>query len=612
MTAARALAIVAALVVAPPQTPARDAAVTPTTGTASISGVVVTDATPAEPVRRAIVTVTGPDLHPSRGAITDDDGRFRIVALPAGRVTMTVARASFITSAYGAKRAGRPGTAIAIQNGESIENLVVTLWRGAAISGIVRDEFGTPVSGVGVTAFPARPVRGATVQTLNNNPTTTNDLGEFRIFGLEPGTYIVGATPSSGSGGAMIAMNDAEVDRALAVIRSGQRSAQPSQPVQDQQASPPFDYAAVYFPGTSTRSLATTMTLAAGEARTGVDFSLQRVATARVEGVITRPDGQMAVSADVQLTEMTTAGPFAPDVPLVFTTRTGPDGRFRFSQVTPGAYRLVARVAASPPQNPAAAGFASPFPTGPTFSGVDEITISGNDVSGLAIQLQPGLTLSGRLQFQGQSRPPANLANVRLALVPPQVAALRPGARIDSIAMPAPGTVKADGTFQFDNIVPGRYLLRIAGTDIGGAGWYPRSALLNGRDLLDAGIDISRGDNLQGVVITLTDQHTELSGTLQTPDGKPVSDVFVLAFSTDKTWWGPNARRVQAVRPGLDGRFTFADLPPGEYALAGATSVDQGDWEDPAFLEPFLPTASRITLGEGEKKVQNLRVGPVK
>ncbi|HVQ42693.1 MAG TPA: hypothetical protein VMS54_10810, partial [Vicinamibacterales bacterium] len=44
----------------PQQVPARDAAFVPTTGTATISGVVINDDDRPQPVRRAVVTLTGP------------------------------------------------------------------------------------------------------------------------------------------------------------------------------------------------------------------------------------------------------------------------------------------------------------------------------------------------------------------------------------------------------------------------------------------------------------------------------------------------------------------------------------------------------------------------
>ena len=54
------------------QPPPREAPVIPTFGTASIAGSVVSDESPPRLVRRAVVTLTGDGLRPSRSAITDD------------------------------------------------------------------------------------------------------------------------------------------------------------------------------------------------------------------------------------------------------------------------------------------------------------------------------------------------------------------------------------------------------------------------------------------------------------------------------------------------------------------------------------------------------------
>ena len=50
------------------------------------------------------------------------------------------------------------------------------------------------------------------------------------------------------------------------------------------------------------------------------------------------------------------------------------------------------------------------------------------------------------------------------------------------------------------------------------------------------------------------------------------------------------------------------DLPPGEYLIAAVVDVEQGEWFDPRFLEQFLPGATRITLGDGEHKAQDVAV----
>jgi hypothetical protein len=106
----------------------------------------------------------------------------------------------------------------------------------------------------------------------------------------------------------------------------------------------------------------------------------------------------------------------------------------------------------------------------------------------------------------------------------------------------------------------------------------------------------------------MSDRHTELSGALHTSTGQPGADVWVIAFSSDRTMWGPNARRVRAVRPGVDGHFSMADLPPGDYWLGVVTDIDPEDWQDPALLEQLAASSIKVTIGEGEKKVQDLQM----
>ena len=83
----------------------------------------------------------------------------------------------------------------------------------------------------------------------------------------------------------------------------------------------------------------------------------------------------------------------------------------------------------------------------------------------------------------------------------------------------------------------------------------------------------------------------------------------IVLFTTDKALWLPDARRVRAVRPATDGAFTIAGLPAGEYVIAAAEDVEPADLSDPAFLEHLLASALPMSLREGEKKRQDLRVG---
>jgi hypothetical protein len=131
--------------------------------------------------------------------------------------------------------------------------------------------------------------------------------------------------------------------------------------------------------------------------------------------------------------------------------------------------------------------------------------------------------------------------------------------------------------------------------------------VVDGRDTLDVPFEV-RAANVDGAVVTFTDQPAELSGVIQDPAGKPAPEYFVVVYARDRAFWTPQSRRIKAGRPGNDGRFIFRNLAPGEYLIAALTDVEQGEWFDPEFLARLLPASIPITIAEGEKKVQDIRV----
>jgi hypothetical protein len=129
----------------------------------SVAGTVI-DAETKAPVDRARVLLARTDgpLAQSLFVLTDEAGRF----------------------SFDDYVRGEHGAAIAVAGNEPTRGISVTVVRMGVISGRVVSEHGEPVAKVFVRAL-----QGATII----RETRTNDLGEYRLFSLPPGAYVVGA-----------------------------------------------------------------------------------------------------------------------------------------------------------------------------------------------------------------------------------------------------------------------------------------------------------------------------------------------------------------------------------------------------------------------------------
>ena len=157
-----------------------------------------------------------------------------------------------------------------------------------------------------------------------------------------------------------------------------------------------------------------------------------------------------------------------------------------------------------------------------------------------------------------------------------------------------PITVGSDGSFDLANLPPATYsftcTLPSSASERGAGGpadqrrgWWLRSATVDGKDILDEPYTLDASPTLPTVVLTLTDRHSSLSGAFQDATGRATSAITVLVFPTNPAWWGETSRRVRIQRPGTDGKYTFVDLPAGDYLLAAVTDMEPDAWKDPAF-----------------------------
>ena len=82
----------------------------------------------------------------------------------------------------------------------------------------------------------------------------------------------------------------------------------------------------------------------------------------------------------------------------------------------------------------------------------------------------------------------------------------------------------------------------------------------------------------------------------------------IVVFTVERSLWLPNARRIKLAQPATDGSFSISGLPAGNYAIVAAEDVEAADLADHAFLSLLLESAYKLTLSEGERKLQDLKV----
>jgi hypothetical protein len=435
----------------------------------------------------------------------------------------------------------------------------------------------------------------------------TDDRGMYRVFGLTPGEYLVSALPqlvpaAAGRGIPVAAVVTAVTDADVQWARTaGVATAPVGVGAAGGPAPPgrPVAYAPVFYPGTTDAAAAATIRVASGEERPGVDMTLRIVALARLAGTIVDMNGQPVTSATVALVPKRGDQPSPVDAlvasgALALPRATVSASGFAFSGVAPGQYTLVARTGSG--QRGAVAAEAG----SPTLWSVFDLTVDGADRTDLALRLLPGLKVTGRYVFERGSALPADPATLNLSLV-----ATSP---LPGVSSTFRAVMQADGTFQVPSLAPGSYLVR-ADTPAG-TPWVVKSAIVDDRDLADRPLPAVAGaGEVSDVVVTFSHRGAEISGRLIDASGRPVTRYSIVVFTQDRTLWLPHARRIRSAQPATDGSFAIGGLPAGEYAIAAVEEIQSDELADPAFLSQLLASSFKVTLGEGERKQQDLKVG---
>lgn len=628
MTAAIALSLLVAVGAPQQASPPRDIATVPTTGTASIRGVVTSADEQRRPIRRALVTVTNGAV--ARNVTTDDKGAFVVAELPAGRFAVSAAKPGYLPATFGEKRRGSPGTLVAIEAGQTAD-APMTMTLGGVISGTIRDGRGRPRVGIHVAAILPPPpgvawdTGGATVIV------TTDDSGAYRLGGLAPENYLIVALSASPIRGAVDRRPVEENDELLAKLAARQ----PGQPIivdspRRNDAGTPVSagtgtVAPLFYPGVPFWRTASRVTVAAGQDVQGIDFIFSPVPTGSIEGVLQAPIRDIS-GVDMSLIIDGPVFGFGIGSRPILTRPTDAPERFRYDNVTEGSYRIMARARVTPSGDMVRSlnsgvgqvtggGFATPAGTeaADSYYAAVDVDVTRGNVANVSVSLSPGAIFSGTIRIDAAAPGDApDLSAARFRLSPQRGTSMSAtdNTSIGDTFQSIPYQLRQDdGSVVIRGIPPGEFNIVAALNSPTSRAWWLRSAMLNARDLLDGPVAVNAGDTISAVVLTLSNRHSELKGALTTADGCAAAEYFVAVLPKDPQGWIPRTRRVRNIRPSSDGAFSFKDLPDGDYILAALGDAADSDFDDPAFLAAVAPAGVIVRVVDGQTTVQNLRIG---
>lgn len=535
-------------------------------GTGMIRGRVVSLDT-GSPLRRARVVLTASELRVTRVAPTDDEGRYEFRDLPAGRFTLTASQTGYLTLNYGQRRPLEPGTPVELDDGRRIQGVDFVLPRGSVITGTIADEFGEPLPDVVVQAMRYEYVGGRRTLRPTGRSAQTNDIGEYRIFGLPPADYYVTATmPRLGR----VVINAVAQGRLPEIVGGAGRGliAQRLEALAGSGAGTGTGYAPTYYPGTPDLGQAQPVMVGIAETVSAVSFGMSAVKLASISGTVIDSQGAPLVRARVTLQPLE-GGPAGTGGGGV--ARGG--GAFVLDNVPPGDYLLQVR------------GGGRGRGRTPQFARVP-LSVNGSDIDRLIIATSPGATVSGRVRFgrDGAAPDTRSLFSVAAISTDPDPLGVQPG------------RVAEDGTFELRGL-GGPYLFRVNNIP---SGWTLESVRLGGADITDTPYAFSGEAEVGDLEIVLTDRITRVDGTVTDDRGEPVGGYTAVVFAQDRTLWGPQSRHVRTARPDQEGRFEILGLPPGRYLAVAVDYLEQGSEADPDQLEQLAPDGVSFALEGGE------------
>ncbi len=487
---------------------------------------------------------------------SDEDGSFAMKNLPPGDYRLSAQRNGFVDAQYGAKRISGNGATLTLDKGQRLAGIEFKVTPHSVIAGRVQDETGEPVARATVSAIQYRYqyIQGRK-QASSIGSATTNDLGEYRIFGLRPGRYLL-------------------VARDAATLSGGT-------PPEDRSAEPGSgeDYVPTFYPGTANAQSAVQVEAAAGAQVLGANLTLAKARMVRVRGRLVNqtdaPDGRRSI---VLL-------PREPmGYPNILSPSMGADGQFEFAKLVPGSYSLFATV--TPAQQPLSLYSLS-------YTTHLNLEVGATDIENLVLTVRPGADVSGSVSVDGTSK--LKLAGIRVNLRPAEPVGLTVGQFPNAV-------VGEDGSFALRNAGGEPQVVIVSGLP---AGAYVKSIRMGDEDALEDPLDL-KGGAAGKLKIVLGENAGEVAGAVVDDGQKPVAGATVVLIPDSEK----RRRRQEFYRTAVSdksGRYSISGVDPGSYRIYAWDDVETGAWMDAEFLEPFKSKGKELQVKEGRR--ENLDLG---
>src|SRR5258705_1380622 len=313
-----------------------------------------------EPLKNARIRLLSQDDRTlSRAVVSDAAGRFDLKGVSPGRYRLVVHRDGFVSQTYGQKKSDDPGAILTLRANQELRDVLFRLIPSAVIAGRVINDDGDPMRWVQVNAL--REVYFGGKRTLFPETTvTTSDFGEYRLVGLSPGRYFIRAEykPNERPSGR------GEFDG-----------------VDDE----PRGYVPMYYPSSTEPARANTVAVRAGEEIPGIQVLLRRVDVFTVRGQVYNMTAKRS-NASYNLS----LSPRGEDAWLRLPQRDAvvddKNGTFTIRDVLPGPYLLGAFW----------------MDEGRRYQAFQSIDVGNADVDGIALTVLSGMSVSGRLTWDGQ------------------------------------------------------------------------------------------------------------------------------------------------------------------------------------------------------------------